>query len=251
MHVGKLTLGRWGQTFVLDAKAARHLGLHHGPVDLPSVKQLDSQAALALAAQPHGIKLSAIQQFPAGNGGVKLCERVVACAKDFLSLNDLEALNAECASALAAFSGRLQIRVKTWSDEALVALAHQRGELNINPTRLSAVAATALSRRAASTALTFSEFDTLCLSDEVANALQTYGGKLAFAGDVEMSPEAAKLLAERESLILFRSKIKPSIRKVFESAGSWKDSLWTRRARSTKAAAGEGIRPSKLRVSPR
>ena len=243
-HVGYLTLGSEDHIFDLDAMAARHLSLHPGPVALPGVRRLDPQTALALAAQPHWVELKSIQEFPAGSEGVSLCKRIAASSKGYLSLWDLDALSAECASALGEFSGKLLVRMKMWSEEALIALAKQRGELDIDPTILSAVAASALSRRAASTALIFSELRTLCVSDEAADALRAYKGKLSFEGNVEMSPAAAKFLTERKSLVVFRSRIKPSIRKIFGSAGSWKESVWTRHASSAKAAAGKSVRSS-------
>lgn len=250
-HSGSLTLGNWDANFTLDARAAQHLGRHAGPVSLPGVRRLDAQAALALFAQSHGIDVHNITTLPAGNAGIQLCKRMAASFLDtYLTLN-LPALSEECAAALSAYRGRLNLSVTTWTDDALIAFAAHRGELEINPSRLSAAAAAALARRGASTGLTMSEFQTLHLSDEAAESLRAYAGKLAFAGAVEMSAEAARQLAERESLILFRSKLKHSIRKIFESAGSWKDSSWKRRARFPKAAAGKPRNAGKAAQKPR
>jgi hypothetical protein len=250
-HSGTLTLGNWDVNFTLDARAAQHLGRHAGPVSLPGVRRLDAQAALALSAQSHGIDMSNITTLPAGNAGTQLCKRMAASFLDSYLTLSLPALSEDCAAALSAYRGRLNLSVKTWTDAALIALAAHRGELEINPSRLSAAAAAALARRGASTGLTLSEFQTLHLSDEAAESLRAYAGELAFAGDVEMSAEAARHLAQRECLILFRSKLKHSIRKIFESAGSWKDSSWTRRARLPKAAVGKPRNGEKAARKPR
>lgn len=247
-HVGRLELGESDRTFTLDAKSARHLGRHAGRVDLPGLKRLDSEAAMALANQRHGIGVNDIEAF-AGPGGVRLCERLAASSDSFLSLTALKTLSSDCASALAGFKGQLCVRVKAWNDDSMIALAKHRGELEIDPPRLSSSVAAALAGRSSSTALTFSEFKALSLGDEAASILSTYEGELAFAGNVEMSSTAAESLTQRKSLILFRSKIKPSIRRIFESAGRWKDSVWTRRVRPAGKASSRhagDIRHSKI-----
>ena len=246
-HTGTLSLRGVGE---LDAETARHLGRHAGPVRLPSVRQLSYEAAVALAAQSHGVELS-IEDLPAGDLAVRLCQRMAAgpgidlclpikslnaeCAAalaafhgEYLRLGNLNSLSSDCATALAAFRGTLSLDVKAWEEDALIALAQHQGELRIDPTSLSTSAATALSQRGSSTRLTISSYQAISLSDEAADALRTYPGELASINGLEISPIAAKLLAQRHSLIVYRSRLKASIRKIFESAGTWRDTVWTR-----------------------
>ena len=235
-HVGRLTLGD-REEFTIDAAVAHHLGRHAGPVRLPGVRQLDPQAASLLAAQKHGLDVGSIEEFPAGPSGVNLCECVAASPGTSLHLCRLSSLSSECASALAAFGGDLKLDVRTWSDPALLAIAQHHGRLEINPEIISDAVGAALSRRGASTALTIADLlpkgpgrnTRTTLTDGAAEALKSYRGELVFAGEMEMSPIAARHLTERDTIVLYRSKIKAGIRNVFESAGIWKDNAWTRR----------------------
>lgn len=222
-------------TFNLDVEAARYLGQHSGPVSIRGVKRMDAQVALALSVQSHGLDLPDIAEFPAGLSGVRLCEALAKFpggCRDFWLLS----LSAECASALAESKGRLSVHVKTWSDEALSAIARHQGQLEINPASISDAVGAALSRRTASTSLKLSDLyeDQMFLSDGAAEALSSYQGGLSFEGKVEMSLAAATLLAQRATIVLYRSKLKPSIRRIFECAGTWKDVVWTRHARAGK-----------------
>jgi len=67
------------------------------------------------------------------------------------------------------------------------------------------------------------------MTDTAAEALGAYRGRLRLGGGIEISKEAALHLVKRSSIETYRSKLKPGIRKVFESAGSWTDSTWTRK----------------------
>jgi hypothetical protein len=231
-HAGTLTLGSGdGGQFTLDATAAYHLALHPGPVCLPGLKRLDSEAAVALAAQSNGLDVMNIEEFPPGEGGVRLCERIAAGRPPHghaIHLTDLETLSAACAAVLATSDAELKLRVRAWNDDALIALAKHRGRLVINPKHISDAVGLAVSRRGAATSLVIAEGDSASMTESAARALQDYQGELAFEGTVELSPVAARLLTGRKSLSLYRSKIKPSIRKVFEAAGAWQGSVWTR-----------------------
>jgi hypothetical protein len=244
-HTGRLTLGEYGE-FMVDAAVARHLARHAGPVSLPKTKRLDAQAAAMLAAQKHGVELPLIKEFPDGPSGIALCERIAAGPWPKVVFYDLQSLTPECASALAAFPGDLTIYAKAWSDEALIALAQHQGNLEIKTPCISDAAGRALSQRGASTCLTISEQylnpKRTSVSDRAASTLSSYQGKLAFMGQVEVSPEGAALLTQRSSLVLHRSKLKPRIRKIFESAGAWQDAVWTRRGRLANQGSGKAKR---------
>lgn len=231
-HAGTLTLGRWDEgQFTLDATAANHLARHAGPVNLPGLKRLDSEAALALAAQSHGLDVTNIEEFPQGEGGTRLCERIAAGGPSHghvIHLTELETLSAACASVLATSDAELNLRVKAWNDDALIALAKHRGSLVINPKHISDAVGLSLSQRGDATSLVIEEGDSASMTEGAARALRDYEGTLAFEGSVELSPAAARLLTGRKSLSLYRSKIKPSIRKVFDAAGAWQGSVWTR-----------------------
>lgn len=230
-HVGRLTLGDHDE-FTIDATVARHLARHPGLLSLPSTRRLDSEAASMLAAHKHGVELPLIKVFPDGPGGIALCERIAAGPRKSVIFYDLESLSPECASALAAFPGDLTIYAETWSDEALIALARHQGKLEIKTSCIPDAAGMALSLRGAATCLTFAERylspKRTFVSDGAAKALSSYQGQLAFIGQIEMSSEGAKMLTQRPSLVLHRSKLKPPVRKIFESVGAWKDAVWTR-----------------------
>jgi hypothetical protein len=68
------------------------------------------------------------------------------------------------------------------------------------------------------------------LTDGAAEALGAYRGTLTIGDGVVMSKEAAAHLVKRRSMGLYRSKLNPAIRKVFESTGSWTDWTWTRKS---------------------
>jgi hypothetical protein len=235
-HVGTLEIGEIGDELKVDAVVARHLAQHAGAVCLPGVMRLDPDVALALAAQRHGLELPMIEEFPDGKSGVKLCERLGARLASDLTFYQLKSLNAECAAALAAFRGNLCVSVRTWRDDALIAIAKHSGKLEIDPVRISDGVGAALAHRGTSTELTIAELlpkgcpdrRKTIISDGAADALRTYRGKLVLAGELEMSPVAAGHLTALKSFVIFRSKLKPSIRKVFESAGTWKDGIWFR-----------------------
>jgi len=241
-HSGRLTLGA-DDEFVVDATVARHLSRHAGPISLPATKRLDAQTASMLAAQNHGVELPAIQAFPDGPGSIKLCERIAAGPWPRVVFYDLNALSPECASALATFPADLTIYAEAWSDEALVALARHQGKLEIKTPCISDAAGRALAQRGTATCLTIAERylspKRTLISDEAANALSSYQGQLAFMGQVEVSPEGAAMLTQRSSLVLHRSKLKPQIRKIFESVGAWQDAVWTRRGRLAKQGSGK------------
>ncbi len=124
---------------------------------------------MALAAQAHGVRLG-IKSLPSGSLAVELCQRMAASPGDCLqlslttlnaecaaalasfkgmqlSLPALVSLSAECATALSAFPGKLSLGVKTWTDKALIALARQSRELEINPPAISSEVAAALGAR--------------------------------------------------------------------------------------------------------
>jgi hypothetical protein len=214
-HVGILGLGSDAR---LDTDVAQHLARHAGPVSLPDVLQIDPQVAEALAEQRHGLQLRGIKELPSGLCGVRLCERLVAFPSEDLCLFDLVSLSADCASALAVFKGPLDLAVKTWSEESLIAIAQHQGKLKINPSSISDKVAAALSQRGPSTSLTIS---ITSLSDEAAASLRSYQGELFFDEPCEMSPAAAKHLSERHSFGLRRSNLSQSIQKIFDSAGTW------------------------------
>jgi hypothetical protein len=233
-HSGRLTLGGHDD-FVVDATVARHLSRHAGPVSLPATKRLDAQAASMLAAQNHGVALPVIQAFPDGPGSIKLCERIAAGPWPKVVFYDLKSLSPGCALALATFPADLTVYAESWSDEALIALARHDGKLEIKTPCISDAAGRALAQRGPATCLTIAERylspKRTLVSDEAASALSSYQGQLAFMGQVEVSPEGAAMLTQRSSLELYRSKLKPRIRKIFESAGVWQDAVWTRRGR--------------------
>lgn len=263
-HTGTLTLGVAHNSFTLTAVAAGHLGRHGGPLNLPGVRRLGKEAAVAFAALPYGVRLG-IKSLPAGSLAAELCQRMAASPGDCLqlslttlnaecasalasfkglqlSLPELVSLSAECAAALSAFPGTLSLGVQTWTDEALLALARQPRELEINPPEITGEVAAALGARGPGTTLTFFGYMPLSLSDAAADSLGAYAGKLAFLRDLSMSAAAARRLAERDVVVLNRSHLKPSHRKHFDSAGTWKHGMWFRHARSARTASENDAR---------
>jgi hypothetical protein len=255
-HTGTLTLGVERSSFTLSALAAGHLGRHGGPLNLPGVRRLGKEAAVALAAQAHGVRLG-IKSLPSGSLAVELCQRMAASPGDCLqcslttlnaecatalasfkgmqlSLPALVSLSAECATALSAFPGKLSLGVKTWTDKALIALARQPQELEINPPAISSEVAAALGARGPGTTLTFFGYIPLSLSNAAAGSLAAYRGTLAIRRDLSMSAAAARRLAERDAIVLDRSHLPQSRRQHFDFAGEWKHGMWFRHARSAR-----------------
>jgi len=263
-HTGKLTLGVGETSFDLQVQAARHLGRHGGPIDLPGVRQLGQEAAEALAAQTHGVSLG-ITELPTGSIAVGLCQRMVASPEDCLwllltaldaecasvldtfagtelCLPALESLSVECATALSAFPRKLSLGVTTCTDEALIALARQPGDLEIHSPSISSAVAGALSRRGPGTSLTLFGYRQLSLCDEAADSLAAYRGTLAIRRDLSMSAAAARRLAERDAIVLDRSHLPQSRRQHFDSAGEWKHGTWFRHDRSATTASRNDAR---------
>lgn len=255
-HAGTLTLGDAHSSFTLSALAAGHLGRHGGPLNLPGVRRLGREAVEAIASQAHGVRLG-IKSLPAGSLAVALCRRMAASPGDCLqlslttlneecaaalasftgnqlSLPALMSLSAECATALSAFPGKLSLGLKTWTDQALLALARQPRELEINPPEITSEVAAALAGRGPDTTLTFFGHESLSLSDAAADSLRAYGGKLAFLRFLSISAAAARRLAKRDVLVLNRSHLPVAHRKHFDSAGTWKHGMWFRHDRSAR-----------------
>ena len=238
-HAGKLTLGisfGWysDNSFELNAESARHLARHAGPLSLPQLKQIDADASMALSELKHYIELHDIQGFPDGVSGVRLCEKMAMSPNDYLRFSFKKSPQPECAAALAKFNGKLSIGVfpgalvvKQWEDDALIALAAHQGELEVNPEHISDAVGRALGQRGVKSKLVIF-YGEVSIADAAAEALSLYQGELIMDG-IEMSKEAAAHLVKRRSMGLYRSKLKPAVRKVFESAGSWTDSTWTRK----------------------
>lgn len=67
--------------------------------------------------------------------------------------------------------------------------------------------------------------------------LVSLSGKRAFLRDLSISAAAARRLAERDVLVLNRSHLKPSHRKHFESAGTWKHGIWFRHDRFARTGS--------------
>lgn len=115
----------------------------------------------------------------------------------------------------------------------MIALAKHQGKLEIKTPCIPDAAGIALSLRGAATCLTVAERylspKKTIVSDGAAKALSSYQGQLAFIGQIEMSSEGAKMLTQRLSLVLHRSKLESPVRKIFESAGAWEKAVWTRR----------------------
>ena len=226
-HCGKLTLGEddGGSGFRLGADAAECLARHSGPVALPSLKRVTAETALALSSLSHHIEVENIVEFPNGIAGARLCERIAMNPDDSLTFYDLKRLQPECAAALAAFTGSLYLSVDNWNDAALVALAPHQDSLEVDAKHISDDVGYAFGERGVTSEL---KLGSVSMTDVVAQALGKYPGKLEVSGDLDVSVTGAGHLVERASMSLYRSKIKPAVRKVFESAGSWSDSTWTR-----------------------
>ena len=231
-HSGLLTLGTVFESshqFELGMAAAECLARHAGPLALPSLRRIDADAAQALSKLKHYIELSDIQEFPDGVSGVRFCEKL-ALSPYSLRLLHLKRLQADCAAALAAFKGDILLSVDEWNDAALVALAAHKGELEVNLKRISDEVGRALGRRGVKSALITPDYTgAVAMTDAAAEALGAYHGRLRLGGGIEISKDAASHLVKRSAIETYRSKLKPAIRKVFESAGSWTDSTWTRK----------------------
>ena len=231
-HSGLLTLGDdnfYHKTvFELGSKAAKCLASHVGPLALPSLKRIDAETALALSELNHYIYADDLEEFPLGVGGTRFCEKLAENPSTWLCFFHLKRLQPDCAAALAAFKGELWLSVDEWSDDTLIALSAHQGSLEINPKNISDEVGRALSRRSADSSMTIR--GNVSLTDTAAEALSLYQGGLWIIADIEMSKEAAAHLVKRRSIGLYRSKLKSAVRKVFESAGTWSDSTWTRKA---------------------
>jgi len=166
----------------------------------------------------HHIEVENIVEFPNGIAGARLCERIAMNPDDSLTFYDLKRLQPECAAALAAFTGSLYLSVDNWNDAALVALAPHQDSLEVDAKHISDDVGYAFSEL---------KLGSVSMTDVAAQALGKYPGKLEVSGDLDVSVTGAGHLLERASMSLYRSKIKPAVRKVFESAGSWSDSTWT------------------------
>lgn len=230
-HSGQLSLGEddfyfSGKGFDLSATSARHLARHKGPLSIPGLKRINADAALALSELKRDLALENIKEFPDGVAGVRLCDKMIKSSADSFSLIHLKRLQPECATALAKFKGSLWLSVDEWNDDALLAFAAYEGNLQINPKKISDAVGRALAQRSAKSSL--ETRTTLALTDGAAEALGNYQGDLLIMDGIEMSKEAAAYLVKRSSMQLYRSKMKPTIRKIFESAGSWADTTWTR-----------------------
>ena len=231
-HSGELTLGEddvLGRAdFKISAEAAKCLARHNGPLVLEGLKRIEAAAALALSELNYSIKIDDIEEFPDGEPGARLCGKIARCPGNWLSLIGLKRLQPDCAKALAAFKGELKIYVDEWSDDALIALAAYQGRLGIDAKHISDEVGRALGQRGPKSSLVTPSYRAIALTDAAAEALGIYQGELCLMDRIEMSNEAAAHLVKRRSMSLYRSKLKPAIRKVFESAGSWTDSTWTR-----------------------
>jgi hypothetical protein len=230
-HSGHLSLGQHdffssGKGFDLSVTSARHLARHKGPVSIPGLERINADAALALSELKHDLALESIEEFPDGVAGVKLCTKMVNSSPGDFCL-DLVRLQPDCASVLAACRGDLWLSVDEWNDGALLALASQQGHLEIDPKQISDAVGLALGQRSAQSSLLIRS-TSVTLTDGAAEALGNYPGHLFFGERIELSKEAAKHLVKRSSVELYRSKLKPAIRKIFEAAGSWSDTIWTR-----------------------
>jgi hypothetical protein len=227
-HSGQLFLGNVIYGFDLSVTSARHLARHKGPVSIPALKRINADAALALSELKHDLALERIEEFPDGVAGVKLCTKMVNSSPADFRLN-LKRLQPDCAAVLAECRGNLWLSVDEWNDGALLALASQQGRLEIDPKQISDTIGLALGQRSARSSLLFNNYYTsVTLTDGAAEALGNYPGQLSFGGGIEISKEAATHLVKRSAMEVYRSKIKPAIRKIFESAGSWTDTTWTR-----------------------
>lgn len=230
-HSGHLSLGQHdffssGKGFDLSVTSARHLARHKGPVSIPGLERINADAALALSELKHDLALESIEEFPDGVAGVKLCTKMVNSSPGDFSLN-LVRLQPDCAAVLAECRGDLWLSVDEWNDGALLALASQQGRLEIDPKQISDTVGLALGQRSAQSSLLI-KFTSVTLTDGAAEALGNYLGHLSFDERIELSKEAATHLVKRSSVELYRSKLKPAIRKIFEAAGSWSDTIWTR-----------------------
>jgi hypothetical protein len=213
----------------LDASAADCLSRHRGPVILHQKKRLHTKTALALSACQHGLGLPDLEEIPLGDVGVKLCKALALGlpGKSMLSLR-LKSLQADCAEALSAYRGHLSVHVEQWEESALIALAAHQGYLDIDPKKLTGPVARALSKRASSTSLKIHQYGTVSVDDDAAEALAAYLGQLTFHGSLNLSMEAARHLSKRASIKILRSKIKPTVREIFEQLGSWSEGEWKR-----------------------
>jgi hypothetical protein len=230
-HSGELSFGKYeyfssGKGFDLSVDSARHLARHNGPIVIRELKRVDADAALALSELKHNLALESIKEFPDGVAGVRLCKKMVNSSPDGLAL-ELKRLQPDCAAVLAECRGDLQFLVKDWNDDALLALASYQGRLEINVKQISDAVGLALGQRSAQSSLLI-KYASVTLTDGAAEALGNYLGYLSFDEDIELSKEAATHLVKRSRMIVYRSKMKSAIRKIFEAAGSWSDTIWTR-----------------------
>ena len=218
-HSGELTLGiRW-KDFTLSVASARHLARHNGTIIIAGLKQIDSDAALALADLSHDLLLDDIDEFPDGVAGIKLCTKM---ANRLWSIK-LKRLQPDCAAVLAQCRKDVHLTLDEWNDDTLLALASCQGHLQINVNQISNAVGLALSQRSTRSSLAISA--SVNLSDGAAEALGNYPGLLFFCEGVEMSKKAATHLIKRNGMVVHRSKMKPAIRKIFEVAGTW--STWS------------------------
>jgi len=239
-HAGELTLGGSHRNdFSLGKEAALYLGRHQGPLRL-NLKKLDNDSALALLADKNDIELDGVEESPAGIGGALLCGRLVAQRHKQGHLTNFHLhfteIDRDSAAALAEFEGDLWIAADKWTDDALIALQAHRGSLRIDPTHIGDEVGAALSRRGKGSGLEIRyglshwqvEYRDFSITDGAAKSLSEYPGALRIFGNIQMSATAAAHLVERPSIDLYRSKLKPVARKIFESAGSWTDKTWNR-----------------------
>jgi hypothetical protein len=230
-HSGKLSFGKYdyffsGKAFDLSVDSARHLARHNGPIIIRELKRINADAALALSELKHDLALESIEEFPDGVAGVKLCTKMVNSSPGDFRL-DLVRLQPDCASVLAACRGDLWLSVDEWNDDALLALASYQGRLEINPKQISDAVGLALGQRSAQSSLLI-KYTSVTLSDGAAEALGNYLGHLSFDEGIELSKEAATHLVKRSRMSVYCSKMKPAIRKIFDAAGSWSGTIWTR-----------------------
>lgn len=232
-HEGTLILGYYAHSLKngceLDASAADCLSRHRGPVILHQKKRLHTKTALALSACQYGLGLPDLEEIPPGDVGVKLCKALALGlpGESMLSLR-LKSLQADCSEALSAYRGHLSVHVEQWEESALIALAAHQGYLGIDPKKLTGPVARALRKRASSTSLEIHQYGTVSVDDDAAEALAAYLGQLTFHGSLNLSVEAARHLSKRASIKILRSKIKPTVREIFEKDGSWAEGEWKR-----------------------
>ena len=228
-HSVELNWGKPWKDFTLSVASARHLARHNGPIIIAGLKQIDSDAALALADLNHDLLREDIDHFPDGVAGIKLCTKM---ANRLWSIK-LKRLQPDCAAVLAQCRKDVRLTLDEWNDDTLLALASCQGRLHINASQISDAVGLALSKRSTKSSLAISA--SVALSDGAAEALGNYPGLLFFCEGVEMSKKAATHLIKRNGMVVHRSKMKPAIRKIFEVAGTWStwsdcDNEWARKS---------------------